>query len=936
MLLSAVPRFFNRLYTVYQEELQDALDAESGRKREEVEASVMSRFRHILGSRLQSVSIGSAPPVPAVVEWMKEVFKPAKVNEGYGSTECGTITINDVVAPSVTAKLVDVPELGYLTTDTPPRGEVWVKTKTMISGYYKNEEKTAEAFAEDGWFRTGDVAVEEVTPSGKKQLRLIGRAKNVIKLSNGEFVEPERIETLLLRNPLLEQIHVHASGTQSTVVAIVVPCDAALRRTVSERGIANAAAPLHELCSNPAVTCEVMKAIAAEARDAGLLPYQTPGAVLLHPEKFTPENSLMTSSSKPNRPAIERVFEHEFAALYEQAVSFEAQLAAIMAEVGVGADGTGGMAAMDSLTAARITSTVRDRTGVEVPVSAFVSEPGTSFEDLTVRVRDKLAGGGKTQEAVRLDIGDTAYLTALDSLMSKGVPRGTAADVAMNGADASQLPLKDVFLTGATGFLGAFLLDELLKTTSSRIHCLARVNVAPDDPSANEKARDRVRDARLAAGLTWDAACESRVVGVAGDLSRPSLGLSDDGWSELAAKCDLIVHNGAIVHWVYDYLALRAANVGGTLEVIRLAATTKLKPVVYVSTISTTPVGGSEADLLDVEETIKFGGGYVVSKFVAELHLERAAQTGLPVVVLRPGMVTGHSVTGHSNTTQFVDRYLVGCVELGAYVDDPRLLDLSPVDWVAKAAVHLATHTKYFSRRGQAGRQHTFLLTLVDRAMRYNKLGAAIADHGYQCRPLAYSAFRERLVRAQDSRLAPLLSFFPESGFSLGVGPYNASSTLKVLAGAGIDAPDIGEALIHTYLTSLVLRGVLHEADVPEGLPDETLTLLRQASGESTTPTDTALSLTASSEERVGFGVAGDSPSETSTSRAAPSAAGVAVPDFLEWIQREVATSTPSMMKLNEQVSKWMQHALARDPLADLRDGMRQYSQLVSVAAPRS
>ena len=86
-------------------------------------------------------------------------------------------------------KLLDVPEMGYLTSDQPPRGELSIKTPTMVTGYYKNEEEMSDKFV-DGYFRTGDIVVLE----DNDKVRIIDRKKNIFKLAQGEFVSPERLE----------------------------------------------------------------------------------------------------------------------------------------------------------------------------------------------------------------------------------------------------------------------------------------------------------------------------------------------------------------------------------------------------------------------------------------------------------------------------------------------------------------------------------------------------------------------------------------------------------------------------------------------------------------------------------------------------------------------------------------------------------------------
>lgn len=164
----------------------------------------------MLGGNVQYIGSGSAPINPAVLDFLKVAFS-CIVAEGYGSTEnSGTATKifphdqepNGTVGPpqaGVEIKLVDVPEMSYFSTDKPhPRGELCTRGQMVIPGYYKDAEKSAEAIDQEGWLHTGDIALVDE----KGRFKIIDRIKNLVKLSQGEYVALEKVENVYTLSPL--------------------------------------------------------------------------------------------------------------------------------------------------------------------------------------------------------------------------------------------------------------------------------------------------------------------------------------------------------------------------------------------------------------------------------------------------------------------------------------------------------------------------------------------------------------------------------------------------------------------------------------------------------------------------------------------------------------------------------------------------------------
>ena len=161
------------------------------------------------------------------------------IGEGYGTSETGLITSDNVILPDVEVRLRDVPELGYSVNDKPyPRGEILARTTTMIREYLCNPELNRSNFTYDGFFCTGDVGElveeEEEEPAKKpkkktkpeitRRLFVIDRVKNMFKLQQGEFVHPAKLEAIYQSGcSLIQQIFVYGESSKSGLIAVVVP-----------------------------------------------------------------------------------------------------------------------------------------------------------------------------------------------------------------------------------------------------------------------------------------------------------------------------------------------------------------------------------------------------------------------------------------------------------------------------------------------------------------------------------------------------------------------------------------------------------------------------------------------------------------------------------------------------------------------------------------
>lgn len=173
------------------------------------DAVVFKKMKQLLGGEVRLMVTASAPLAADVMDFLKVCFC-CDLREGYGMTEtCGGSfsthsfenTSGHVGGPVATCKvrLRDIPEMGYLHTNNPPKGEICFWGPSNMGGYFKNEEKTKEALSADGWIYSGDVG--QVNPN--MSISIIDRAKNIFKLSQGEYIAPEKLENVYVQSEYL-------------------------------------------------------------------------------------------------------------------------------------------------------------------------------------------------------------------------------------------------------------------------------------------------------------------------------------------------------------------------------------------------------------------------------------------------------------------------------------------------------------------------------------------------------------------------------------------------------------------------------------------------------------------------------------------------------------------------------------------------------------
>lgn len=365
--------------------------------------------------------------------------------------------------------------------------------------------------------------------------------------------------------------------------------------------------------------------------------------------------------------------------------------------------------------------------------------------------------------------------------------RQPAATVTAAAAEA-------ILLTGATGFVGAYLLFELLQQTPARIYCLVR-----------ERDRDRARERlekHLKSYSLWQRPFAERIVPVLGDLGQPRLGINPQEYLDLARHLDAIYHNGAWVNFVYPYESLKPANVLGTQEALRLASESRLKPLHYVSTLSVFPeLYANFGPLLETDDPgyeEHLYKGYEQSKWVAERIVKLAQQQGFPVTIHRLGTLMGDSKTGITHKPKdFFCSLLKGCVQLGlAPRLDQTVVNITPVDFVGQSVVYASSQ--------DASLGQTFHI-VNPYPLPWSEVPEGIRQAGYPIETVPHDDWLEALKRAvADGRENALTMFLPllgtEDDLPLDTMQYDCRHLMAALESSAIACPPVDFRLIHTYL----------------------------------------------------------------------------------------------------------------------------------------
>ncbi|KAK8797427.1 hypothetical protein WA158_004635 [Blastocystis sp. Blastoise] len=296
--------------------------------------------------RVKFILSGSAPISKECMTDLRCIFGTS-VCEGFGMTEtagglcCSSLddmnTFSHCGGPIITAeaRLVSVPDMNYLITDRYHnriieekdgqevvvnegipclgRGEVVFRGYNITTGYYRNDELTRLTIDEDGWFHSGDIGIW--TTNGC--LAIVDKIKSLFKLSQGEYVSPDRVQGVYLSCPLVSNIFIYGDSYQSYLVAIVIPEEQDLRLFLKEHNI-NIEGTFEELCKSDVIKDLIFKEMKLVADKSSLMSFEKVKNIALSNETWSIENNMLTPTMKIKREVGKKRYSPIIDVLYKE------------------------------------------------------------------------------------------------------------------------------------------------------------------------------------------------------------------------------------------------------------------------------------------------------------------------------------------------------------------------------------------------------------------------------------------------------------------------------------------------------------------------------------------------------------------------------------------------------------------------------------------
>lgn len=411
---------------------------------------------------------------------------------------------------------------------------------------------------------------------------------------------------------------------------------------------------------------------------------------------------------------------------------------------------------LDSIKVISLRMFIRKRFGVYIKLETLL-DPSSTVLSVSNSIEDVLRGGERFTGEPKFNVMETFQRYQQQSLIA---------------FSQDALKIRNVFMTGATGFLGSRILHQLCSDANVRkiaVHVRSK---------SSEQALGRIIQSASLAG--WSAKQYlAKIEAWPGDLTKQKLGLQPDQWRRLCGyghsreRITAIIHNGATVNWSASWSSLKATNVDSTVELLNAASQSAfLLDFVYVS-------GGQQLRVEedndeDIAEEVAQFNGYAQTKFLSELIVKRYASAVAPsqqrVSVIKPGYIIGSAAEGTAVTDDFIWRLTASCIDIKAYngSEAKSWLFVSDVNRVAVAVADRCVPPKAAAPSGSAN-----IVKILDGIPVKRFWGLLQEEFGYELCPLEPESWMRRIstdieAKGEKHRLWPLLQTIEQFQGKLG------------------------------------------------------------------------------------------------------------------------------------------------------------------------
>ncbi|KJK81286.1 hypothetical protein H634G_03305 [Metarhizium anisopliae BRIP 53293] len=721
---------------------------------------------------------GESPDLKACEIVLGSHGPPTRLINAYGPTECSVLAFAHVITSEDTAR-------GYLPIGKPvnetcalvlnesydpvtgqEKGDLFLGGQGLARGYLNDPDATAKAFLHVGqpesngktvrMFRTRDSVYSDATGN----IVWLGRNDRVVKVKGGYRVNLDAIETELLSTDL-----VHAA-----VAMKIIPPGAK---------------------SSTLVACVAFTSSHSDSSSLlALIRSRLPSYMV--PQIVSFDTLPLTPNGKVDKRATTRLLMD----MLQEATQIDNELDADMytqteralkklwlqslhvvprASIHPGADFF--TLGATSLEVAVLISGIHQVFRVMLSAHAIYKVP--RLGDLATYIDDMVAAGSTRDNEA------TTQALLADASQWRQVSIPTAPPV--NWLDKDE---GNVFLTGATGFVGAHLLVDLLQCPQVR---------------------------------------SSKIKILLGDFSKPRLGLSEPAFLALAESTSVVFHIGAQINYNEPYLANRAANMTGVLNMIRLAVASRPKALHYASSMAAFGPTGLVVDKVEeltedaplqpyLDTTVAYETGYGQSQWVSDEMLCQLMKRGFPAAVYRMGAVVCNSKDGVGNPDDFLSRLTADCFRLGIYPHLPdQRKEMIAVDYVAPAMRMLAMSN------GNLGKVYHLTPGVRENISVNHYFRIAQQHTGIALSALAYGDWVHALLQADKSGvelglkpLFPMLMEKVKNGRTRwelyeGMAMFNNDKTVAALKTSehfqSLRPAPISPKDLHAYFDSILSRG---------------------------------------------------------------------------------------------------------------------------------